>query len=94
MMSSSRKFKPLQTQVSKNTISGPPGGTQLDHARASVIDSKIDHVQQFERAIAESSRRPAQEQIALNKTFLNQDSSHDLNTKVYPHTLQASKLTP
>lgn len=93
-LSSSRNFKHLQTQGSKNTISGPPGGTRLDHARASVIDSKIMHISQFEKAMAESTRRPAQEQISLNKTFLNQDSSRDLNThKAHHNTIQASKQT-
>ena len=55
-----------------------------------LVDTKIEHVQQFEKALAESSRRPAHEQLALDKTFLNRSSSRNLHeSKVHHHTLQA-----
>ena len=59
----------------------------VEKAKSILLNNKLDHVREFERMANDTARQPFQEQIELNKTFLNEDSTNDLNAAKGQNTL-------
>ena len=59
----------------------------VEKAKSILLNNKLDHVREFERMANDTTRQPFQEQIELNKTFLNEDSTNDLNAAKGQNTL-------